>query len=337
MLKVDLASQKFVGLTPLFLAQEGFKERQDLQRWIRNSSDAFFDYIGEPLLILGEEVVPSDTVMDRIDLLAIDSDGEVVIIELKRGSNKWQLSQALSYAAMISKWGQGDSFLTNVKTISKDALKDFLGTDTSEVNSAQRVILIAEAYDFEVLVTAEWLTEKYGLDIRCYQISLGQDMSHNAVYVSCACLYPPGDLAELAVNRKVKPTAALGSKSWAERLDRCENRDIKQFFEEQLRLKTRKTANDSALAYPATGTIHWNVEIRSKRALVVQVGRFQTAGGEDDESFWQKHLTTPELAKLRNGANLRFFLVTPGDLQFFGDVVRSMPELTWLKTNLGPE
>jgi len=334
MLKVDLSSQKFVGLTPVLLAEQGLKERQDLQRWILNSFDSFFDYLGEgQLQLVGQEVSPSDSVNDRIDLLAVGSDGEAVIIELKRGSNKWQLSQALSYAAMISKWGQGESFLEKARGLTRFELRDLLRTDKGEVNSSQRIILIAEAYDYEVLVAAEWLTEKYDLDIRCYQISLGQDIEQNAVYVSCVCLYPPGDLDQLAISRKGKTGSLQTSKTWEERLLRCENEDARIFFESQLEAKTRKTANDRALAFPAFGTIHWNVELRTKSAFVLQVGRFQTATGEDDESLWKGHLKSPELGYPRGGANLRFFLVAPEDFEFFREIVRNASTLKWIKTS----
>jgi hypothetical protein len=40
------------------------------------------------------------------------------------------------------------------------------------INRSQRIILLAEAFDFEVLVTAEWLTDRYDMDIRCYRLAL---------------------------------------------------------------------------------------------------------------------------------------------------------------------
>ena len=69
-----------------------------------NSIEAFCEELHQDLIIIGKEVPPSTTVADRIDILAVDKSGTTVVIELKRGSDKLQLLQAIGYAAMISKW-----------------------------------------------------------------------------------------------------------------------------------------------------------------------------------------------------------------------------------------
>ena len=49
--------------------------------------------------------------------------------------------------------------------IGKDALIEFLEVDKEDINRQQRIILIAEAYDYALLIGAEWLSEQYGVDI----------------------------------------------------------------------------------------------------------------------------------------------------------------------------
>jgi hypothetical protein len=88
LLKVDRENRTFGRLDAPTLADARILERADLQECIYNSSSEFFAEIGERVFVLGKEVIPSQTVPDRIDLLGIDAEGTTVIVELKRGSNK---------------------------------------------------------------------------------------------------------------------------------------------------------------------------------------------------------------------------------------------------------
>jgi len=247
MLKLFPAAKRFDGLEPVSLGDLGLKEREHLQECICNSSEAFFGELEEDLLILGTEVTPSDVVGDRIDILALDPDGTSVIIELKRGTNKWQLSQALTYAAMISKWGVADEFLGRTTTAKREAINSFIRVETAELNRSQRVIMVAEAYDYEVLVTAQWLNEAYDVDIACYQIALARDGNDDALYVSCTQIYPPQELSELArLRRSAKSTAGPARKDLEAMLSRS-GAEVTQFFRDRLKQKARTDSRDSAL------------------------------------------------------------------------------------------
>ena len=73
---------------------------EHLEDWIVSDSSM----LGEPLLVLGRQVIVPDT-KDRLDVLAVDPRGAMVIIELKRGVLKDPVDiQALRYASYISKW-----------------------------------------------------------------------------------------------------------------------------------------------------------------------------------------------------------------------------------------
>ena len=56
-----------------------FKERQDLQQWIISNPSS----LGEDLLIIQEEFDGWDDTKERLDLLALDKQGRLVIIENK--------------------------------------------------------------------------------------------------------------------------------------------------------------------------------------------------------------------------------------------------------------
>src|SRR5438132_2026743 len=77
----------------------GLYERADLQRLLRDRIDA----LGEDLLVIAEEFGEWEDARRRIDLLALDKAGRLVVIELKRTDDGGHMElQALRYAAMVS-------------------------------------------------------------------------------------------------------------------------------------------------------------------------------------------------------------------------------------------
>ena len=146
MLRIDRNRQTFARLETPSMKQLELLERQHLQEFIINSAAAFFAELGEDLCLVGSEVQPSTTVMDRIDLLALDREGNAVVIELKRGSQKLHLLQAISYAAMLAQWEPND-FLALCDHKTRDYLVDFLEVETEDINREQRLILLAEAFE----------------------------------------------------------------------------------------------------------------------------------------------------------------------------------------------
>ncbi|WP_371367627.1 hypothetical protein SRRS_14930 [Sporomusa rhizae] len=59
---------------------EGFKERYDIQEWIADNPNI----LGEELFIIAKEFNEFDKTRERTDLLALDREGNLVVIELKR-------------------------------------------------------------------------------------------------------------------------------------------------------------------------------------------------------------------------------------------------------------
>ena len=321
MLKIDRGRVAFSRLDNRSLDVLKITERYDLQQMIANSPADFFGEIGEQLLLLGQEIRPSPVVDDRIDLLALDSSGAVVVIELKRGSHKLQLLQSLSYAAMISSWSADELVGIRVKSTGKSAedvnaeLEDFLLEEHEAINARQRVILIAEAFDYAVLATAEWLSERHDADIQCHKLVVTIDGENE--YVGCVRLYPPSDIGQEAVRRGPRaPGQPLKSgkwKDWDDAIAAIGNDAVRGFFREEIDAKRDAYLRKRVLRFHYNGRRRWWAAARNDLAYVWQNGRF-----EDDLDFWRTRLSDlGDVGEVKDSACLRLFLRTPNDFAAF--------------------
>lgn len=172
MYQVDIQNKKMNKLkTPTF-SELNLKERYDIQEWIDDNPDI----LGEELLIIGKEIILNSNI--RLDLLAIDRTGSLVIIELKRdfsGNNvDWQ---AIKYASYCSAFKDDEIFTTyqaylDKKYTAKDAkeeIENFINGELEELNKEQRIILVSREFHSDVASAVLWLNEK-GLDITCIKI-----------------------------------------------------------------------------------------------------------------------------------------------------------------------
>ncbi len=74
-------------------------ERQDIEKWVECNPEL----LGEDLFIITTEFDKFDKTNERLDLLALDKEGNLSIIELKRDSSGKNVElQALKYAAYCS-------------------------------------------------------------------------------------------------------------------------------------------------------------------------------------------------------------------------------------------
>jgi len=325
MLRIDRKDKSLKFLSPSSLIEAGLKERMDIQEMIYQCPGPFFSEMGESLLLLGKEVRPTDFVDDRIDLLAIDPQGNGVVIEIKRGTNKLLLLQGLTYASMIAKW-DGARLIEECsqqcsQTIEEveERIEGFLEhVELDNLNQSQRVILLADAFDYEVLIAAEWLNERYDVDIKCYRLSLSVEGKNE--FLTCACIYPAPELTAHAEKRKKGNSRPLKWSDWESALGTITNKAVSQFFREELAKGRQGYLRKRELNYRLNGKRRWNVGARQERAYVWQVGRF-----EDDQDFWDKkigsHIDVIPVKKDKQG--LRFFLSSAEDFRKFLDAVQN--------------
>ena len=165
----------------------GLKERDDLQEWISNNPMI----LGEELLIIQKEFDGFSDTNERLDLLAIDKNGNLVIIENKLDdSGKNVVWQAMKYAGYCSSLKNDDIKEIYQQYINKRGLKvnaeesitEFLEkADFSEVqlnqDLSQRIILVAREFRKEVTNTVIW-ARKFGIKIQCIKIIPYQIAGH---------------------------------------------------------------------------------------------------------------------------------------------------------------
>ena len=329
MLRIDRAQQSLTLLDTPSLTDSSITERYDLQEFIVHSPEEFFNEIGEELFLVGKEIPPSDTVTDRIDLLAVDKEGVAVVIELKRGSNKLQMLQAISYAGMVSHWSS-DEFDALLDGEQQEALGDFLECEKEDLNRQQRIILIAEAYDYALLAGAEWLSEQFGVNISCCRIAMAKDPTTASEYLVCSNVYPA---PELAAEAKPRGRAAKGPRKakwsdWESALANIVNPAVVGFFREQLETSRESYLRRRALRYRVNGRRRWYVTARRKLAYVWQEGRF-----EHDVEFWTEKLSNPESLKPVKGSTcLRMYLETSGDFESFHKAATTeLSDVAWME------
>jgi hypothetical protein len=212
MVEIDRNGKKFIQIEDTGLKDQKILERNDLQEYIVNSWETFTKEIGLPdIYFIGKEVNPHNSVKDRIDILAFDpKDSNIVIIELKRDKEKTQLIQALSYAGMINTWTSED--IISVIQDSEETKEYFEG---GGIEFGIKIVLLAENYDPEIILTADWLKSKYNLNISAFIIKLHK--FDKKIILDIEQKYPLKELSDAyqaRIRQKNTKQIKAGTRTW---------------------------------------------------------------------------------------------------------------------------
>lgn len=156
------------------------KERQDLQEWIAKEPSS----LGEDLLIIQKEFDGFADTRERLDLLALDKNGNLVIIENKLDDSgkdvTWQAIKYASYCSSLNKQQVIDIFQKYLLSIgdttpATDVLTDFFdGKELDDIainkGNSQRIILVAANFHKEVTTSVLWL-HNFNLRIKCFKVT----------------------------------------------------------------------------------------------------------------------------------------------------------------------
>lgn len=187
-----------------------FKERQNLQEWIEKNTDI----LGESLLVIQKEFSGFLDTNERLDLLAIDENGDLVLIENKLDDSGrdvvWQALKYVSYCSSLTKLEikeiyQNYLFSKGSNEKAEDNILNFLNAsdfDEVKLNSGdQRMILVAAQFRKEVTSTVTWLMD-HNVNIKCVKVTPYQ--CGEQVFLEAKQILPTPDLEEFQIKLSFK-------------------------------------------------------------------------------------------------------------------------------------
>ncbi|HJF73031.1 MAG TPA: DUF4268 domain-containing protein [Gallibacterium anatis] len=178
---LDKISKKLEEISKTTFSEQSLKERYDLQEWIDDNPKVLWGALGEEILIIQKEFSGFDKTKERLDLLAIDKNGNLVLIENKLDDSGRDVTwQALKYASYCSKINKEeivqiyqdylDKKYPNQNKNASTELCEFFEREFGDISLNlgfnQRIILIAKEFRPEVTSAVLWLRTK-NIDIQC--------------------------------------------------------------------------------------------------------------------------------------------------------------------------
>ena len=192
--RVDPDTKDSIKAKEVEFSNLGLQERQDIQEWVVANPEI----LGDDLLIVAKEFSDFDRTSERLDLLAIDRDGKLVIIELKRDHSgadaHWQ---AIKYASYLRHATHEDvlRMLATYERVSEaeaeGKILEHVETGSLEnLNDDQRIILASHRFAPEVTSAVLWLNDKAQDEnlITCIQLIPYQD--GDVLYVQTNTIIP---------------------------------------------------------------------------------------------------------------------------------------------------
>lgn len=206
MFRIDNTKNRITRLKEVRFSELGFSERSHLQEWLANQPDA----LGEELLIIQKEFAGFDDTKERLDLLALDKSGTLVIIENKLDDSGqdvvWQSLKYASYCSTLSKSNIAEiyqQFLDRegIKENAQNRICQFLGEEDFgeiilNVGSEQRLIMVAAQFRKEVTSTVLWLL-KHDVRVQCFKATPFQD--NDLLFLNLEQVIPLAEAQELMI------------------------------------------------------------------------------------------------------------------------------------------
>jgi hypothetical protein len=241
---IDRLQKKMAVIEPVTFSSQGLSERADLQEWLVANPIA----LGEPLLIIQKEFDGFDGTYERLDLLALDKEFNLVVIENKLDDSgrdvTWQALKYASYCASLStqdiirlyqsyldKYQMGDKAEEKLIEFFEGAAYEGL---LNQAANGIRIILVAARFRKEVTSTVLWLLN-YNVRLQCHQVTLYK--LDEQLLLNVEQIIPLRETQEYTVRMAVKAQEEAQTK--AAEVHRYELR--RKFWQQLLPLINQKT------------------------------------------------------------------------------------------------
>lgn len=239
MFRVDRNQNRLSRLTQRKFGDLALRERDHLQEWLVHQPDA----LGEELLIIQKEFDGFDETRERLDLLALDKQGNLVVIENKLDNSGRDVTwQALKYTAYVSGLNKGQIVEIYQQYLDRycgggsasQRLCEFMEVEELEETvlnpgNGQRMIFIAANFRREVTATVLWLLSR-GIRAQCFKVSpysYGDEL-----FIDLQQIIPPPEAADYMIgisSKEVEESSTQGVQKrryelrmqfWAKALER---------------------------------------------------------------------------------------------------------------------
>lgn len=310
---VDPATREPVRLGPVSFRDIGIRERDDLERWIAKAPGL----LGERLLVISSEFSGFDKSNRRLDILALDSKGSIVIIELKLDANRSLADQqAIRYAAMCSDMTMDDVVRALAESDgcstseAEDKLRLFLGEDKlPALFGRPRIILAAGSIeDHELTNCVLWL-RGYGVDISCVELTPYQVSDSRQVILIPRTIIPIPESSRYQVSVTHKEdNSKLARKEARAAFWAALAREFNKLGM-GLQASGRCSGVHMCLRF-GCANIHYEWIVRRRQRYLDVALHFEF--GDRGESFRRLEIIRPHISRIRAGISLPFELVPWG-------------------------
>lgn len=219
MFQVDRSENRLVRLEERRFADLNLRERDHLQEWLVRMPDA----LGEELLIVQKEFDGFADTRERLDILALDKEGRLVVVENKLDdSGRDVVWQALKYVAYCSSLKKAEIVEIYQKYLDRSSeganavtnLCDFFSVEELDdvvlnADNEQRLVLVAANFRKEVTATVLWLLG-HGVRAQCFRVvpySFGEEL-----FIDLQQIIPTPEAADYMIGMSAKDSEEKSDK-----------------------------------------------------------------------------------------------------------------------------